>query len=190
MVLLVAGLLLFLGVHSIRVFADDWRTATIARIGEKPWKGIYTLVSLAGFALLVWGYIQVKDTMPVWAPPAAMRYATALLMLPAFVLIVATYVPGNAIKAKVHHPQALSVKVWAFAHLLSNGNLPDVLLFGAFLVWSALSFTAARKRDRAAGTVYPPGNARGTVICLAVGLAVYGVFIFGLHRWLFGVSPI
>jgi uncharacterized membrane protein len=190
MVMLIAGLLLFLGVHSIRVFADGWRSATIARIGEKPWKGIYAVASIAGFVLMVWGYGQARQQMPLWDPPAAMRYVTAVLMLPAFVLLVAPYVPRNGIKARLHHPQILSVKLWAFAHLLSNGNLADVLLFGGFLAWSILSYSAARKRDRAAGTVYPAGTARGTAVCVVVGLVLYAAFMMGLHRWMIGVASI
>jgi len=190
MIIFVAGLLLFLGVHSTRIFAEGWRGATIARIGERPWKGIYSVLSIASFVLLVWGYGQARGQMPLWNPPAVMRYVTVILMLPVFVLFVAAYVPRNAIKAKLHHPQALSVKLWAFAHLLSNGNLADVLLFGGFLAWAILGFTAARKRDRAVGTVYPPGTAQGTLVCVVVGLAIYAAFIMGLHRWLIGVPPI
>ena len=190
MALLVVGLVLFLGVHSTRVFADGWRSATIARIGEKPWKGIYSVASIIGFVLLVWGFGQARGQMPLWNPPAVMRHVTGVLMLPVFVLFVAPYVPRNGIRAKLHHPQILSVKLWAFAHLLSNGSLADVLLFGSFLAWAILSFSAARKRDRAAGTVYPAGTIQGTVVCVIVGLAIYVAFVMGLHRWLIGVSPI
>lgn len=191
MTILVLGLVLFLGVHLVRVFADGWRRATIARIGEGPWKGIYSLVSIAGFVLLVWGYVQARHQTPaLWDPPAFMRYVTVVLMLPAFVLFVAAYVPRNGIRARLHHPQTLSVKLWALAHLLSTGTLADVLLFGGFLAWAVLVFIAARKRDRAAGTVYPPGTAGGTITCIVVGLAIYAIFLMGLHRWLTGVSPI
>ena len=184
---LILGLVLFLGVHSTRIFADDWRTAMLARLGEGPWKGIYSLLSIAGFVLLVWGYVQARQQVPLWDPPAVMRYATAVLMLPVFVFFVAAYVPRNAIKASLHHPQVLSVKVWAFAHLLSNGNLADVLLFGGFFAWAALSFTAARKRDRAAGRAYPAGTLQQTLICVVTGLALYAAFVMGLHAWLIGV---
>lgn len=190
MIMLVAGLLVFLGVHSTRVFAGSWRSAMIARIGERPWKAVYSVVSIASFVLLVWGYGQARGQMPLWSPPAAMRYATVVLMLPVFVLFVAPYVPRNAIRAKLHHPQVLSVKLWAFAHLLSNGNLADVLLFGGFLAWAIVVFSAARKRDRAAGVVYPPGTAPATIVCVIVGLAIYAAFMMGLHRALIGVSPI
>ena len=185
----ILGLALFLGIHSTRVFAEGWRTATIARIGEGAWKGAYTVLSIASFVLMVWGYGEARQQMPLWDPPAFMRHATALLMLPVFVLFVATYVPRNAIKAKLHHPMVLSVKLWAFAHLLSNGNLADVLLFGGFLAWAIMSFIAARKRDRATGKVYPAGTLQGTIVCVVAGLAIYAAFVMGLHTWMIGVRP-
>lgn len=190
MLVLVVGLVLFLGVHSTRVFAEGWRSATIARIGERPWKGLYAVVSLVGFALLVWGFGQARQQVPIWDPPAFMRHVTALFMLPVFVLFVAAYVPHNDIKARLHHPQLLSVKLWAVAHLLSNGNLADVLLFGGFLAWAIAAFSAARRRDRLAGTLYPAGTPMGTIVCVVAGLVVYAAFVMGLHRWLIGVSPV
>lgn len=190
MIWFIQGLALFLGVHSTRIFAEGWRAATITRVGEGPWKGLYTVVSIAGFVLLVWGYGQARQQMLLWDPPVFMRHVTALLMLPVFVLFVAAYVPRNGIKSKLHHPQVLSVKLWALAHLLSNGNLADVLLFGGFLAWAILSFTAARKRDRAAGKVYPPGTMQGTIVCVIAGLAIYAGFVMGLHTWLIGVKPV
>lgn len=186
---LILGLLLFLGLHSVRIFAEGWRTATIARIGEGPWKGLYSVVSIAGFVLLVWGYGQARQQAPLWDPPAFMSLVTAVMMLPVFILFVAAYVPRNGVKAKLHHPQVLSVKLWAFAHLLSNGTLADVLLFGGFLAWAILSFGAARKRDRAAGKTYPAGTLQGTIVCVVAGLAIYAAFLMGLHTWLIGVRP-
>jgi len=190
MTLLVLGLILFLGVHSTRVFADGWRTATIAKIGEKPWKGVYSLLSLGAFVLLVSGFIRARQNpVLLWTPPVGMRHVAAALMVIAFVLFVSAYVPRNWFKAKLHHPQFLSVKVWAFGHLLANGMLVDVLLFGGFLAWALLGYTSARRRDRAAGTVYAPATANGTLIAIGVGLVVWAVFAFWLHGWLFGVKP-
>lgn len=190
MTMLILGLILFLGVHSTRIVGDGWRTQMIGKLGEKPWKGIYALLSIAGFVLLVWGYgLARQQPVVLWLPPVATRHAAALLMLISFILLVAAYVPRNAIKARLHHPMVLSVKVWALAHLLSNGNLADVVLFGAFLVWAVLSFSAARKRDRAANTVYPPGTASGTAITVVVGLVAFAVFAFWAHLWLIGVRP-
>ena len=190
MTTLVAGLILFLGVHSVRIFAEPWRVRTIARIGEKPWKGVYSLISIAGFVLLVWGYGQARQQgVVLFEPPVFMRHITSLLMLVSFVLLAAAYVPGNHIKARLGHPMIIGVKVWAFAHLLANGRLSDVVLFGAFLAWAIADFIAARKRDRAAGTVYPPGDELRTVLTVVAGVVAWAVFVAGLHLWLIGGAP-
>ena len=190
MTYLVLGLVLFLGVHSTRIFADDWRTRQIARLGEGAWKGLYSVASLAGFALLVWGYGQTRiDPVVVWDPPTWTRHLAALLMIPAFVLVVAAYVPGNRIKAAVGHPMVAGVKIWAIAHLLSNGRLGDIVLFGAFLAWAVLDFRTSRRRDRADGRRYPVAGASRTIIVITVGLVAYGVFAAMLHARLIGVSP-
>ena len=191
MLVLLLGLLVFLGVHSIRIVADGWRTATLARIGEPAWKGVFALLSVVGFVLIVWGFsLARQQPVQLWMPPRGMRHLAALLTLIAFVLLAATYVPRNAIKARLHHPMVLSVKVWALAHLLANGNLAHVVLFGTFLVWAALSFRAARARDRVAGTVYPAGTAAGTGITLVVGVASWALFAFWAHGALIGIRPI
>jgi len=191
MAVLVLGLVLFLGVHSTRVFAEGWRTRTIARVGEKPYKGVYTLVSLAGFALLVWGYgLARQQPVVLWTPPRGMNHLAALLMAISFVLLAAANVPRNAIKARLHHPMVLGVKAWAVAHLLANGTLADLLLFGSFLGWAVLSFRAARQRDRAGQVQYAPGTARGTAIAVVSGLALYALFVFWAHAWLIGVRPL
>lgn len=191
LVYLVLGLVLFLGVHSVRIVADGWRTQTLARVGEMPWKGLYSVVSAVGLALIVWGYSQARQQpIVLWVPPIGMRHAAALLTLIAFVLLAATYVPRNALKARLHHPMVLGVKVWALAHLLSNGTLADVLLFGSFLLWAVLSFSTARRRDRAQGTVYPHSTAVGTVATVLVGAAAWAAFAFWAHAWLIGVAPL
>ena len=190
MLVLILGLVLFLGTHSVRIFAEPWRTRTLARAGEARWKGVYAVVSLIGFVLLAWGYgLARQQPVLLWTPPVAMRHIAALLTLLSFVLLAAAYVPGNGLKAKLHHPMVLSVKVWAFAHLLANGTLADVLLFGGFLVWAALSFRAARGRDRAAGVSYPPGRAGATAITVVVGAVAWAVFAFWAHGALIGVRP-
>ena len=190
MPVLVLGLVLFLGVHSVRIFAEGWRTRTIAQRGEGAWKGLYALLSFAGLGLVVWGFGLARQQPTVlWTPPLAMRHVAALLTLVSFVLLAAAYVPRNGIKARLHHPMVLAVKVWAFAHLLANGKLADLVLFGAFLVWSALDFRAARGRDRAAQTVYPAGSTSGTAITLVVGVAAWAAFALWLHGMLIGVRP-
>ena len=191
MTFLILGLILFLGVHSLRIFADPWRTAQIARLGEKPWKGLYSLASIAGFVLLVWGFGRARAaTVVLWSPPAWTHYVALVLTLIAFVLIAAAYVPGTRIKSSVHHPMVLSVKVWAFAHLISNGTLADVVLFGSFLAWSIADFTSSRRRDRAAGTVYPAGSVGKDAVAVVVGVVAWAVFAFWLHEWWFGVRPL
>ena len=190
MAVLILGLVLFLGVHSTRIFAEGWRGATIARVGPMPWKGLYSVVSIVGFIVLIWGFRMARaDTLVLWSPPVWTRHIAALLMMVSFVLVVAAYVPHNSLKARLHHPMVLGVKTWAFAHLLANGVAADVLLFGAFLVWAALSYRAARQRDRAAHTVYPPGTAAATALTVAIGLVAGLVFAFFLHGPLIGVRP-
>lgn len=189
--ILIAGLLVFLGTHSVRIVADDWRTATIAKIGPQAWKGAFSLLSIAGFVLIIWGFSLARsEPVPLWGPPLALRHLVSLLTLPAFILLLAAYVPGNAIKARLNHPMILAVKVWALAHLLANGNATDLLLFGSFLLWAVLSFSAARRRDRAAGTVYAPGRMLPTAVTAVAGSLVWAVFAFWLHGLLFGVQPL
>ena len=190
MTILILGLMLFLGVHSVRVFADGWRGAVRARLGEGIYKGLYTLASVAGLVLIVWGYgLARQQPVLLWLPPVWTRHLAALLTVPAFMLLVAAYVPGNSIKAKVHHPMVLGVKVWALAHLLANGTLADVLLFGGFLVWAVFSFRAARQRDRAAQLSYPAGRMGPTLVAVGVGLVAWAGFAFWAHAVLIGVRP-
>ena len=191
MVYLVLGLVIFLGAHSVRIVADDWRSRTIARIGANGWKGVYSVASLIGFALIIWGFGQARmQPMQLWSPPPGMRHLALLLTLAAFVLLAAAYVPGNSIKARVHHPMVLGVKVWALAHLLANGNRAHVLLFGAFLVWAVLDFSSARRRDRVAGTVYPAGRPMATVVTVVAGAVAWAVFAMWLHGWWIGIRVI
>ena len=191
MLTLVAGLVLFLGAHSVRVFGEGWRASTIANVGEKPWKAVYALVSIAGFVLVAIGYgLARQNPVVMWSQPAVWtRHLAALLTLLAFVLVAAAYVPGNQLKAKLHHPMILGVKVWALAHLAANNTLADLVLFGSFLGWAVLDFRAARQRDRAQGTVYPAGSMPRTAIAVVVGGLAWAVFAFWLHRAWIGVSP-
>jgi uncharacterized membrane protein len=190
MTLLILGLVLFLGVHSTRIVAESWRGRFIAQRGEMAWKGVYAVASIAGFVLIIWGYGQARlEPVVLWSSPNWTRHLAALLTVPAFILLIAAYVPGNAIKAKLRHPMVLGVKVWAFSHLLANNTVADLLLFGGFLVWAVFSFRAARGRDRANGTVYAPGRALPTVITVVVGLAAWAFFAFWAHAAWIGVKP-
>ena len=143
-----------------------------------------------GFGLIVWGFGLARETpVQLRVPPVGMRHAASLLTLVAFVLLVAAYVPGNAIKARLHHPMVLAVKTWALAHLLCNGMLAHVVLFGAFLVWAVFDFIAARRRDRANETQYPKGSAKRTWLVAELGVGVWIVFAFWGHGMLIGIRP-
>ena len=191
MALMILGLAIFLGVHSTRIFADPWRSTMVQRLGVWPWKGLYSIVSILGFALIVIGFHAAKQESTVlYVTPGWMKHVTALLMILSMILFVAAYIPRNWFKARFHHPQALSVKTWAIAHLLSVGVVADVVLFGSFLVWAVLSFSAGRRRDREQGTVYAAPNAVGTAITIAAGLVAWSVFALLLHGPLIGVRPL
>jgi uncharacterized membrane protein len=197
---LILGLVLFLGAHSTRIFADAWRTRTLEAWGEKPFKGAIALVSLLGFYGLIVGYAQVRmEPVVIWQPPMATRHISVLLMLFASILLVAAYIPANHFKVRLGHPMVLSVKVWALAHLLANGNLADLLLFGAFLAWSVMNFKSARARDRANAesqalvldesvqTTLPKTSA--TLMAVVVGAGLWALITFVLHAKVVGVSP-
>ena len=191
MTYLILGLLLFLGAHSVRVVADDWRTRTVARIGLVPWKGVYSVVSLLGLSLIVWGFgLARQQPVQLCSPPVALRHLASVLTLGAFILLVAAYVPGNQIKARLHHPMVLGVKTWALAHVLANGNVAHVVLFGSFLAWGVLDFISARRRDRSAGTLYPNGTVRATGITVILGTAAWMVVALWLHGVLIGVRAV
>ncbi|TPG11585.1 NnrU family protein [Rhodanobacter glycinis] len=190
MTTLILGLLIFLGIHSLRIFANDWRNRQQARLGELPWKGLYSLASIIGFVLIVWGFgLARQHPVLLYVPPLALRHLNALFTLAAFVLVAAAYVPRNHLKAKFGHPMLLGVKVWAFGHLLATGMLRDVVLFGAFLLWAVVLFIVSRRRDRGTGTVYPAGTLTGDVLAVVIGVAAWAAFAFWLHLWLIGVSP-
>ena len=190
MALLILGLALFLGAHSVRIVAEGWRGTRVAKMGLKPWKGVVSVVSIIGFVLIIWGYgIARQAPVVLYAPPVWARHVAALLTLPAFILLVAAYVPGTRIKRAIGQPMVAGVKLWAFAHLLANGTLADVVLFGAFLIWAAGSFRAARRRDHAAGVVYVVGPVTRDVTAVVIGALAWAAFAFWLHGWLIGVRP-
>ncbi|HMW24304.1 MAG TPA: NnrU family protein [Burkholderiaceae bacterium] len=192
MATLVLGLLLFLGVHALRIVAPRWREAQRARRGEQRWKGLISLVSAVGLGLIVWGYGQARMAAPadLWLVPLWTRHLAGLLVWPAFVLLAAAYVPGTCIKARVRHPMLLGVKVWALAHLLANARWADLLLFGSFLVWAVLDYRANRQHDRVAAVVYPEGHPGRDGVALLVGSLAWVLFAFWAHAWLIGVAPL
>lgn len=190
MTLLIVGLLVFLGVHSTRMIAGNWRERMISRIGVGPWKGLYALLSIAGLVAIVIGYGQTRaDPVHVWAPPLWTAHLAIALTLPAFVLLVAAYVPRNRLRAWLGHPMLAGVKLWALAHLISNGRLGDIVLFGAFLAWAVADFVVSRRRDRARGTGPAPGRLLGDVLTVVIGLALWALFAYWLHALWIGVDP-
>ena len=190
MLALVLGLLLFLGVHSTRLFAADWRAAQVSRLGLLPWKGIYAVVALLGLLLIIWGYGQARLSPTwLWVSPVWTRHLAALLTIPAFILLAAAYVPGTRIKARTGHPMLLGVKFWAIAHLIANGTLADLLLFGGFLAWAVALYVVSRRRDRQAGVSYPASGFSRDAIAVVVGLVAWVVFAMMLHGPLIGVRP-
>ncbi|MGA8278100.1 MAG: NnrU family protein [Rhodanobacteraceae bacterium] len=190
MPILILGLIVFLGAHSLRIFADGWRARMIARLGEGPWKGLHALVSIIGFVLIVVGFgLARQNPLLLYAPPAWLRHLNALFTIIAFVLVAAAYVPRNHLKAKIGHPMLAGVKTWAFGHLLAIGFLHDVVVFGAFLAWAIVDFAVSRRRDRRVGKVHPAGTVSGDALTLLIGIAAWVAFAFWLHLWLIGVNP-
>ena len=186
MLILVSGLIIFFGGHSVSIISDDWRNRMVARLGIWPWQGIYSLTAIIGFIMMVYGYgIARMEPVVLYTPPYWLHYVTAVLMIPVFPLLLATYLPGR-IQTAAKHPMLAAAKLWAFAHLLVNGTLADVLLFGVFLAWAVADRISLKRR-----VPHPvPVATRNTLndfLVIIIGLIVYTAFVFGLHMWLIGV---
>jgi uncharacterized membrane protein len=187
---LIVGLVVFLAAHSVRIFADEWRTRTVERLGLGPYKLAYSVVSVVGLALVVWGYGMAREgPVVVWQPPIWGRHAAALLTVVGFVLVVAAYVPGTRIKSALGHPMTVGVGLWALGHLLANGTLRALVLFGAFLVWAVVLFAVRRRQDREAGTRRPAGSLARDAIVVVIGVVASLGFAIWLHAPLIGVRP-
>lgn len=190
MLYLILGLILFLGIHSLRIFADDWRTRRVAALGAGVWKVIFALISIAGIALIAHGFgIARLNPVPLWQGAKWARDVAGLFTLVAFVLIVAAYVPNSRIRGMFGHPMVIGVKVWALGHLLANGNLNDLILFGAILAWAVIDYRSLRQRDRAAGTARDAGSWANDIITIPVAIVAWYVFALYMHRILIGVAP-
>ena len=189
MTILIIGLAIFLGTHSISIATPGLRARAVASMGPNSWRGVYSLVSAAGFVLILYGFHMARlAPVVLYVPPAWMRHVTLLLMLPVFPLLLAAYLPGR-IKTAAQHPMLAAVKLWAFAHLLSVGLLADVLLFGAFLVWAIGDRISLKRRPPQAIRTAPQGRFND-LIAVVVGLAFYLFFVLWAHARLFGVSPL
>ncbi|QIK38335.1 NnrU family protein [Caldichromatium japonicum] len=186
---LILGLALFLGTHSIPMARPELRARLIERLGVMGWQGIYSLISLIGFILIVHGYGAARlHSIPLYLPPVWLKHIALLLMLPVFPLLFAAYLPGR-IQSTVKHPMLAAIKLWGAAHLLANGMLADVLLFGSFMLWAVADRLSFRRREPILVRGAPPGPANDGIAIIG-GLALYLAFIFWLHRALIGVAPI
>lgn len=189
MTLLIIGLALFFATHSVAIVNEPWRNAMVARLGLGPWKGLYSLVSIAGFLLIVKGYAAARaDPIVLYTPPGWLAHLALLLMLIVFPLLLATYLPGR-IKTRAKHPLLSATKFWALAHLFANGTLADVLLFGGFLLWAGVDRISVKHRAPRAVPAAPASKYNDAIV-IAGGLALYALFVLWAHRYLFGVSPI
>lgn len=189
MSILLAGLVIFFGVHSISLINRPWRDRMAARIGETRWMIAYSLDSIIGLALIVWGYgLASADAVVLYRPASGLQQIAMLLLIPVFPLVFAAYLPGR-IQATVKHPMLLAVILWSAAHLLVNGTVPDVLVFGSFLVWAiAVRLSLARRAQRP--MIGAPASKANDVIAVVAGLVLHTAFLFSLHGWLFGAALI
>ncbi|MCY6381729.1 NnrU family protein [Hoeflea prorocentri] len=192
MLILILGLVLFLGAHSTRIFVPQFRDRVIAERGENAWKGPYTVASLAGFALIIWGFSMARYEGPIlYTPPVWMSHIALLVMLLSFISLAVFGMPAGKLKAVLKHPMIVSVKLWAFAHLLANGDLASLLLFGSFLVWGIVDRISLARRDRAGQTqAVDTGPVRNDIMAALAGFVLYLAFVWKLHEWLIGVPPV
>ncbi len=183
-----AGLLVFFGTHFYSAFRSRDENSLAARIGPGPYKGLYSLLTGVGFVAMVWGYAMLKPWIPLAAPPFWTRHITMLLMLPAIILIVAAYMPpAGFIKKAVKHPMLTAVKLWALAHLIANWDLASIILFASFLIYGVVDRIALKRRGDVGFANIKP-NVLGDLLSIAVGLALYLLFVYELHYMLIGVD--
>jgi uncharacterized membrane protein len=189
MLVLIVGLVLFLGAHSVSIVAPHWRERMALLMGPLQWKGLYALISALGFAAIIWGYSSARHSpVTLYSPPLWLHHATFILMLPVFPLVLAAYLPGK-IKTAMPHPLLAATKFWATAHLLANGSLAAVLLFGGFLVWAIVDRISLKRRTQSPIQTLPP-SAFNDIAAIVGGLALYALFVWRLHLWLIGVQPV
>jgi uncharacterized membrane protein len=190
LVVMIVGLVLFLGIHTLTT-QRDLRARLIKSMGESGYKIAYALVSLAGFALIVWGFAHYRAAglWPVWSPPRALKHLNTALMLPAVILVVAAYLRGRIYTA-VKHPMLAGVKLWAFGHLLANGDLGGIILFGSFLAWAVFDRISLKRRADAGGPPIPVGGVSNDLIAVVVGIVVYVALAFAFHPVVIGVPVI
>lgn len=189
MIIFLAGLVIFFGIHSISIINVNWRDRTVDKIGEVPWKGMYSFVATIGIALMIWGYRSAQvNAIELYTPPTWFAYISFTLLLPVFPLLIAAYFPGK-LKVKTRHPMLLATKLWAVAHLLANGSLINVLLFGSFLIWATVDRISLENRTPRSIPSAPP-TSYNDIIAVVTGVGCYLVFVLWLHTWLIGIPPL
>ncbi len=191
MATLIAGLVIFFGVHTLTTLRE-LRAGLVTRLGPGLYKAVYSLASLIGFVLIVLGYkaYRAAGYVDVWTPPRGMAHLSILLMWPAMVALVAAYAPPGEIKRRLKHPMLVAVKVWALAHLLSNGDLGSIILFGSFLGWAVYDRISVKKRADGSELPIITGARRNDVVAIVLGTIFWALFMFVLHPLLIGVQVI
>ncbi|HBF29613.1 NnrU family protein [Rhizobium sp.] len=190
MFLLIIGLILFLGLHMIRSFAPGFRASMVARLGLNGWKMLHSVLAIVSVALVAYGY-SVAPVVNVWFPPMGMNHLTVTLMLFATICLVAGFLPAGQIVLKTKHPMVLAIKIWALAHLLSNGDLRSIVLFAAFLAWGVILRISLKRRARA-GEIAPRAfvSVKYDLYAVVLGVVVWAAITFKLHELLIGVAPL
>lgn len=188
MLYLLLGLAIFFAIHILRMLAPTSRDKQLAAMGEGAWKGLYSLISLVGLALAVWGWMQYRPDAPeIYTPPGWGWHANALLVLVAFILNFAANLPTGRIKSAVGHPFLLAIIFWSAGHLVANGDLASLILFGSFLVYAIWNRISVAGRNEPVPVFI---SYRGDVIAIAIGIIAYTIFVLWLHGWLFGITPL
>lgn len=192
MTLLILGIVIFLGMHLVRVVAPGLRASVIEGQGKGAWMAIYAVTSLVGLLLIIYGFGEARAvTGTLYNPPVFLKHISLLLMLLAFICLAAGFLPAGRIAVALKHPQVVSIKIWALAHLLANGETSSVLLFGSFLAWAVILRISLKRRERAGEKVLPVFRSTSNdILAVVIGLAAYGLFVWKLHEWLIGVAPI
>jgi len=185
---LIAGIAVFFGIHSISVFALPLRDRLAAK-SDIGWKLFYSVLSLIGLVLMIRGYAELRSAPSVlYTTPFWLRHVAAVLLLPVFILFFAPYFPGR-IKTATKHPQLFAVILWSVSHLLINGMLADVLLFGSFLLWAIMVWASMSRRPTRAVPGAPPSKLND-IILVVIGLGLYALTIYWLHEWMTGIKPV
>ncbi|NNK95052.1 MAG: NnrU family protein [Desulfobacterales bacterium] len=185
----VIGLIIFFGIHSISIVNEPWRDRMVDKIGEWPWKGLYSLGAIFGFILMIWGYgVARSEAVVLYTPPPWLQHISLVLLLPVFPLLIAAYFPGR-IKEAIKHPMLTATKLWAVAHLFTNGSLVGVILFGSFLAWAVWDRISVQRRLPRPIPGAPPAHFND-IVASVFGIGLYFAFFFWLHALLIGVSPL